>query len=293
MRTIPGRRVAVDGRELWTLREGTGGPAAVFLPGGGSVGLDFLLVHERVARRTTSVLYDRAGTGWSDDVALPRPADAVLDELRALLATMAVPAPYLLVGHSLGGLYAQRYAQRFPGEVAALLLLEPAHEDWDRYQPEHLRLATNSAAEIAPPEPTAALLDQVRAAFEGMLAAFPADVRDAVTERRLRPDRLLTGLHEGGNALDDLATLRAGGPRPDVPTIVLSGTAVDPSQTLFQPEELVREQIRGSEKLYDAIAAAAPRGQHRTLPDAAHPTIPMARPDAVAGAVEDLLAQVR
>jgi pimeloyl-ACP methyl ester carboxylesterase len=103
---------------LWTLREGTGGPAAVFLPGGGSLGLDFLLVHERVARRTTSVLYDRASTGWSDDVDLPRPADAVVDELRALLAAMGVPAPYLLVGHSLGGLYAQRYAQRFPGEVA-------------------------------------------------------------------------------------------------------------------------------------------------------------------------------
>jgi len=42
-----------------------------------------------------------------------------------------VSAPYLLVGHSLGGAYVQRYAQRFPDEAAGLLLLDPAHEDWD------------------------------------------------------------------------------------------------------------------------------------------------------------------
>jgi pimeloyl-ACP methyl ester carboxylesterase len=286
-----GCRVAVGGLHLWVHRDGTGGPAVVFVPGGGSMGLDFLLVHERVARLTTSVLYDRAGTGWSDDADLPRSADEVTDELRALLGSIGVPAPYLLVGHSLGGVYAQRYAQRFPAEVAALLLLEPAHEDWDRYQPEHLRLAANRSSDVALPEVGEALVAQVRASFEAMLADFPAPVREALIERRLRPDRLLTGLREGGRVLDDLAALRDGGPRPDVPLIVLSGTAVDPSQTLFQPEELVREQIRGSERLFDAIAAAAPQGQHRTLPDAAHPTIPMVRPDAVAAAVEDLLTR--
>ena len=42
-------------------------------------------------------------------------------------------SPYLLVGHSLGGLYARHYATRFPGEVAALLVLDPAHEDYDSY----------------------------------------------------------------------------------------------------------------------------------------------------------------
>jgi hypothetical protein len=60
---------------------------------------------------------------------------------------------------------------------------------------------------------------------------------------------------------------------------------------MFQPVEWIREQIRGSERLFDAIAAAAPRGQHRSLPDASHATIPMARPDAVATAVRELLAQ--
>jgi hypothetical protein len=125
-----------------------------------------------------------------------------------------------------------------------------------------------------------------------MLADFPASIRRQLIDKRLSPERVLTGLQEGGRLLEDLNDLRSGGARPDVPLIVLSGTDVDPSQTMFQPEELIREQIRGSERLFDAIAAAASRGEHRSLADAAHPTIPMARPDAVATAVKDLLAQV-
>ena len=60
------------------------------------------------------------------------------DELRELLRAAGVPAPYVLAGHSLGGLYARHYAQRFPDEVAALLLLDPAHEDYNAYMPREL-----------------------------------------------------------------------------------------------------------------------------------------------------------
>ena len=286
-----GHRVTVGEHKLWMHCSGDGQPATVFVPGAGSVGLDFLLAHEQVARLTTSLLYDRAGTGWSDDADLPRTADEVTDELRALLRAVSVPPPYLLVGHSLGGVYVQRFAQRFPDEVAGLLLLDPAHEDWDLYQPEHLRLAANQSGDVELPELSDELLAQVRAYFEAMLADFPASIRRPLIDKRLSPERVLTGLQEGGRLLEDLSDLRSGGPRPDVPLIVLSGTDVDPSQTMFQPEELIREQIRGSERLFDAIAAAASRGEHRSLSDAAHPTIPMTRPDAVATAVKDLLAQ--
>ena len=49
-----------------------------------------------------------------------------------------MPAPYLLVGHSLSGFYARHYEHRFPGEVAGLVLLDPAHEDYDAYMPRQL-----------------------------------------------------------------------------------------------------------------------------------------------------------
>lgn len=115
----------VGGPRLLLHQSGGGSPAVVFLPGGGTVGLDYLNLQERAAALSTSVVYDRAGTGWSDRVELPRTSAQVTDELRELLRTADVSAPYLLVGHSLGGLYARNYAQLFPDEVAALLLLDP------------------------------------------------------------------------------------------------------------------------------------------------------------------------
>lgn len=284
-----GHRVDVVGRKLWIHRSGSGGPAVVFVPGAGSFGLDFLLVHERVAQVTTSVLYDRAGTGWSDHVELPRSADEVIDELRALLHSVGVPAPYLLVGHSLGGVYVQRYAQRFPHEVAGLLLLDPAHEDWDLYMPEGLQIARNQTSDTQMPDLPEGFLAQYRGPFADMFAAFPAHVRDLLVDKHLGPERLPTGFQEGTNVLALFDELRAGGDRPDVPMIILSGTAIDPAQTMLAAEAQLREQIVGSEKLYAAIVAKSPRAEHRSLDDASHPTIPMARPDAVADAINDLI----
>src|SRR5579872_2061219 len=93
-----GRLYDVAGRRLALYQSGTGGPPVVVVPGAGLVGLDYLNIHDRVADFTTSVIYDRAGTGWSDPVELPRTATAVSTELRNLLHAAGMPAPYLLVG---------------------------------------------------------------------------------------------------------------------------------------------------------------------------------------------------
>jgi len=130
-----GKYYEVGGRQLLLHQSGRGSPPVVFLAGAGTVGLDYLNVQRLAAEITTSVVYDRAGTGWSDRVELPRTSTQVTDELRALLTAADVPGPYILAGHSLGGLYARHFAQRFPDEVAGLLLLDPAHEDWDKYMP--------------------------------------------------------------------------------------------------------------------------------------------------------------
>jgi pimeloyl-ACP methyl ester carboxylesterase len=289
---VIGDLVQLAARRLWMARAGTGAPAVVFVPGAGSFGLDFLLVHRRVAQATTSILYDRTGTGWSEDCELPRSAEDVTDELRAVLRSSGAPAPYLLVGHSLGGLYVQHYAQRFPDEVAGLLLLDPAHEDWDRYMPESLQLARQpSGGEM--PELPEAFVTQYRAVFAEMFAAFPEPVRGLLVERHFSPERLPTGFREGSNVLALFEELRAGGPPPDVPLIIVSGGATDRSQLLFAAEDVLRQQLDGSHRLYDAVVEASGHGEHRILDDASHITIPMARPDAVAEAVEDLLDRIR
>ena len=120
----------VGGRQLMLYASGTGGPVVVVLPGAGLTGLGYLNLHEQVSQFATSVLYDRAGTGWSDHAELPRSATEVTDELRSLLRVAGVPAPYVFVGHSLGGIYGRLSAQRFPADVAGLVFLDPGHEDY-------------------------------------------------------------------------------------------------------------------------------------------------------------------
>src|SRR5207248_1425324 len=80
-----GRYYDVEGRRLFVHRSGSGNPPVVFLAGAGTVGLDYLNVQEKAAELSTSLLYDRAGTGWSDAVGLPRTSTQVTDELRELL----------------------------------------------------------------------------------------------------------------------------------------------------------------------------------------------------------------
>jgi pimeloyl-ACP methyl ester carboxylesterase len=289
-----GHRIKVGGRYLWTYRRGQGLPTAVFVSGAGAMGLDYLMSHERVAKLTTSVIYDRAGTGWSDDVELPRALDDVADELHELVHIIGEAPPYILIGHSLGGAYVHRYAQRFPADVAALLLIEPAHPEWDSYMPEHLKLASNQTANLDVPEFSEELQSFARAQLDsGMFDTFPLELREMLIDRHISRERLLVGVQEGSNVLAIMDELRAGGPLPDVPLIVLSGTAIGPELTAFQTEDNLRQQIAGSQRLFDAIAEAAPNGEHRSLPDASHVSLPMARPDAVAEAVSDLIERWR
>ena len=285
-----GRYSNVSGRRLWLERSGDGRPTAVFIPGAGALGLDYLMSHLQVAELTGSVIYDRAGTGWSEDADLPRTLVEVTDELHDLLKLIGGPPPYIFIGHSLGGAYVHRYAQRFPDEIGALLQIEPLHPDWDSFMPDHLKLAANQTSEWAIPEFSEELRTFARAQLEsGMFKAFPSALRETLINRHISPERLLVGIKEGLNVLTIMDELRAGGPLPDVPVVVLSGTAIGPEQTAFHSEANLREQIAGSQRLFDAVAASAARGEHRSLPDASHVSIPMTRPDAVADAVKDLI----
>ncbi|SHF87625.1 alpha/beta fold hydrolase [Streptoalloteichus hindustanus] len=294
-RTPPlGRYYEVGGRRLLLHRSGSGSPTVVFLPGGGTVGLDYLNVQRRAAELTTSVLYDRAGTGWSDRVDLPRGSAEVTDELHELLRVADVPGPYLLVGHSLGGLYARHYATRFPEEVAGLLLLDPAHEDYNAHMPPELVEMWNAwdPDEALPAELPAELVEFYRDELTLNMAEWPEEVRGPLVDRHVSPEWLAVGFQEARN-LDQLNDeLRQTGPMPDVPLIILTATGIDAFKRAVSqgvPEALLRAEIEGKQRLYTAVAESVSRGENRLLDDAGHATLHWRRPDAVAQAISDLL----
>ena len=289
-----GRCYDVAGRRLLLHRSGSGSPAVVFLAGGGAVGLDYLNVQERAARLTTSAVYDRAGTGWSDRVELPRSSAEVTSELRELLRTAGVPAPYLLVGHSLGGFYARHYAHRFPGEVAGLVLLDPAHEDYDSYMPEELVEIWRAwdPDQALPDELPGELIQLYRGLFAAEMADWPEEIREPLIERHVSREWVGTGRQEAKNLSQLNDELRRTGQMPDVPLIILTAMGIDPFKQAVSggtPEALLREELEGKRRLYEALAGSVSRGENRLVEGVGHVTLHLRRPDAVQQAIRDLL----
>ena len=114
------------GRRLYIRSAGSGGPAVILEPGlGESAGEMARLIAPEVARTTTVVVYDRAGHGRSD--AEPAAGIDAARDLHVLLRRAYVPGPYVLPGHSLGGMFALSYAHRYPAEVGGIVLLDSMH----------------------------------------------------------------------------------------------------------------------------------------------------------------------
>ena len=287
-----GRRYEVAGRRLYLHRAGTGGPVVVFLPGGGMFGLGYLNIQRRAAELATSVLYDRGGTGWSDPIPLPRSAAEVAQELRGLLRAADLPGPYVFVAHSLGGLYARRFAQLFPAEVAGLLLLDPAHEDYPANEPEVARRAAEEWKSKPMPELGPEQIEGYRPILTEMYRSWPPEIRAALIERHLDPARVRTGLLEASNVDDLYAELRGGGPIPAVPVIVYTAMGIDATQRVFSTDEVIRAQNEAKLATNLAFVRSVPGAESRVLEDASHLMLHIQQEEAVMQGMRDLLGRI-
>ncbi|MFB9906931.1 alpha/beta fold hydrolase [Allokutzneria oryzae] len=291
-----GTRHEVSGGAMLLHRSGTGGPPVVFLAGGGMFGLYYWNVHNLVAEFTTSVIYDRLGLGWSDVVDLPRSGTQVTDDLHELLRVAAVPGPYVLVGHSLGGLYARLYAKRFPDEVAGLVLLDPTHEDIVDYLPEEKaqRLRDSNTDDPFPPEQLDAMRTAYRTTFGRALADWPTEIREPLLDQGFSSENYRQSLREPMNLPRLFGEVRDAGPDPDVPLILLSAMGTDTfAEELVPPEARTSaaESQQAKHRLYTDVTAALPRAEVRRLDDAGHSGIAWLRPDAVVQAIRDTLSR--
>jgi len=123
------RLVNVGGYEMNLNCMGTGTPTVIMEAGYNDVSETWSLVQPEVASITRACSYDRAGLGKSDPGPEPRDSYQIVKELHILLANAGIEEPYVLVGHSLGGMYMRLYADYYQEEVAGLVLVDSAHID--------------------------------------------------------------------------------------------------------------------------------------------------------------------
>jgi pimeloyl-ACP methyl ester carboxylesterase len=121
---MPGQLIDVGGHRLHLSCAGSGSPTVVLEPGAGGVSSDLGWITPAVARDTRVCVYDRAGRGWSEPADTPQDAAQIATDLHTLLHRGHVPGPYVLAGHSFGGLYTLTFAARYPDEVAGMVLVD-------------------------------------------------------------------------------------------------------------------------------------------------------------------------
>lgn len=306
--TPPGRLVDVGGFRLHINGAGQGSPSVIFDAALGGSSLSWSLVQGEVARFTRACSYDRAGFGWSDPGPFPRTAGRIADELRRLLDRAGEAPPYVVVGHSFGGLVMRVFATKFRRDTAALVLVDPAHpEDWitpawkEQVQIERgVRLCRHgvvaarlglarvvaSLVSVGALSPARALVrlasrGRLSAEDEGILAPIwklPAEVRRPLRYFWTQPkffealgSQIESICVSAAEALD-AATAGYGA----LPLVTLSST--NPG------EHRLRQQ--------EALARLSTRGQHIIASNSGH-WIPLDQPEAVISVIRGVYETVR
>ena len=295
----PGRLVDVGGHRLHLVCAGRGSPAVIFDAALAASSISWSLVLPEVARVTAACAYDRAGMGWSDAGPLPRTAGRMERELHELLVRGNVRPPYILVGHSFGGLVARLFAARRE-ETAGLVLIEPAQpEDWAapgeadrrridrgvrlcRYGATAARLgiarvvaALAAAGALAPARALVALVSRggLRREDEAILAPMwklPREVRQSLKHVWTQP-RFFESL---GSQIESICESAAevardgGGFRLDLPLVTISSAAAS-EQRLRSDAALARLSSRGRHVVSTTGGHWVPLDDPRTIVDAA------------------------
>jgi pimeloyl-ACP methyl ester carboxylesterase len=122
------KMIDIGGRRLALTCAGTG-PSVILETGLGAESDEWALVQREMCAAARVIRYDRANRGASDSAAGPRNALNMVNDLHALLRVSQIESPYILVGHSFGGLLVRLYAHRYREEVAGIVLVDAMHED--------------------------------------------------------------------------------------------------------------------------------------------------------------------
>jgi len=293
-----------NGRKMNLFCRGSGSPTVVFDSGSGLAGWDWLRVQPVIASKTRACVYDRAGLGFSDVSTRPGTSANAMDDLHRLLSSAGIKPPYVLVGHSYGGMTVQLYAYTHPKEVAGLVLVDAGHEDetsrlnrvtgglYEKLMGEYAKIsqACTVTAQRGGLVPDSELYGQCvgepPAMFKGSLAKAYLSKRASIA------------YWEANQSEEDHETISADQLRAvrksfgNLPLGYLT-RGKSPFQPPGKPQsELNKAAEREVNAMHDEIAKLSTRGSNRLVPGAGH-SIHVDKPRAVIEATLDVLKQAR
>jgi pimeloyl-ACP methyl ester carboxylesterase len=292
----PGKLVDIGGRRIQLDCRGTGSPTVVFEAGLDMNGsLSWSTVHDSIAKTTRACAYSRAGIMWSDPHDGPHTGRTVAEDLRATLRAVGERAPFVLVGHSIGGPYIMTYTKYFGADVAGLVFVDASHPDQVARFKEVTPASIHEAMRVYKVAAALSRTGFVRA-MSGSAGGAPNEPTAAARASAAYASTSLGSMVKESDAFDttlaEAGTFRRLGDRP---LFVLTATAPQSPQDLAAMKMTAAQGKRWSEiwgAMQDEEATWSSRSQHTVLPDASH-YIQFDRPDAVIHAIRSVVASVR
>jgi pimeloyl-ACP methyl ester carboxylesterase len=300
---VEGRLVEVaDGRRIQMDCRGTGSPTVVFQSGGDTLGsLAWAPVMEKVSAKTRACAYSRAGIMWSDPASGGFKPEEVARDLHAALEAGGEKPPYVLVGHSRGGLYNMIYAGLYRDEIAGLVFADSSHPDQEKRFAE---AGVKQGDYVTPAEEMALALR-----WTGLLRLTPYPT-DASIEQRVKayyPKSAAANAREARRRGDTLETAGQYRDLQNWPVVVLAREL--PEQTKAWRDKDARNayllSVDGSDagsdvpeqevvwrKLQADLATWSSRGRLEVVPESNHAFF-FFRPDVIVAAVDEVVRASR
>lgn len=282
----PGQRVDIGGYSLHLHCLGSGTPTVVMDSGLSRSSLYWSLVAPEIARQTRVCLIDRPGYGWSDRSPLARTSQNIAREIHAALNAAAIEPPYLLVGHSLGGLNAWCLAQMYPETVAGLVLVDAVTPGVYERMGDIFRQNMASVRELFSRLLFFSNLGLIPWGLQLLPQTAPPFVRQLPqSDRTTAIAQFTSSTWETAIAENDLMATGAAAARHhplarSLPVMVLSH-----SRAMFSPlgEQIWRE-------VHGEVASYFTRGQHQVVAESGH-DIHLDRAQAVIAAIKEILTE--
>jgi pimeloyl-ACP methyl ester carboxylesterase len=297
------RLVDIGGRRINLYCTGSGSPTAVLDAGANDTTLAWRFVQPAVARHTRVCSYDRAGLGFSDPASSPRDASAAVRDLHALLARAGIAAPYVLVAHSLAGLYAPLYADRYSREVVGMVLVDPGVA----YQRKRIAQAAPALAQllsgVVPWDRACSAAADRGEMHSGTSAytecmwpsdpALPSALNALLARQWQRPGtwRALTSADGAADSTSSEQVVREQRNYGSMPLIVLSEQKFIDEFGALPPTQR-RALLEASMQWHDRIAALSSRGENVLVKGSGH-DIPIDRPSSVISAIDTVVDRAR
>ena len=294
----------VDGEQVHMLAEGKcdGTHPVIWVTGGHGEGLGMYHLHKGIRSETRSILFDRTGSGWSDPARKPVTISGEVKKLKKLLDSAGEKGPFVLAGHSFGGLFCANFAHHYPELVAGVILLDSTppwnvayvgrlslgaviRKAWWGALATHFGLQGFVEVEIDDPE--------------SAHARELSDVAEALNANSVQPKSLLAEASVFKSSMNNPLDLVIGkGDLGDIPLLLMSANHTEEQQREMREQlqtklgltELQTDNLlHGLRDSNDQQVALSTRGRHMLMPEGSSHMFPYEYPELVLVEVQKMI----